>query len=45
MASISPQRSPASNFTIEGSVIFATSATISLSTGEVTCPPSDQLTL
>ena len=33
------------NFTIEGSVTRATSATISASTGDVTWPPSDQETL
>ena len=45
MISMLPQRSPAENFTIEGSVILLTSATMSLSTGDVICPPSLQNTL
>lgn len=45
ITSIGAASAPGSNFTIDGSVILATSATISLSTGDVTCAPSDQNTL
>ena len=45
MRVISAHLSPGSNFTIEGSVILFTSATMSLSTGDIICAPSLQNTL